>query len=547
MTTKPKAKKFRIRRSGGAGKAEATPSEAAPVASGLPSRRKAKVEDGFGDQKFPTAAGQGPNPGAAPASAPKDIGPTDLEAIRAEGLTGRQLRIARRVAQKHGLAPDSDHEAVKLLREKGIDPFQKSTMLELVVPDDEKAGGAQSKLPQTVEGKGPPGAPINYDDATRAKEILRIQQDIARRRRRQMLALFSRLGAFVLIPTVLVGIYFYTIATPLYATKSEFVIQQADSQGGAGLGGLFSGTGFATSQDSTTVQSYLQSREAMIRLDEAIGFKSHFSQENIDFLRRLPPDATNEEAYKLYAKMVLISYDPTEGIVKMEVIAADPETSARYSELLIQFAEEQVDNLTQRLREDQMKGSRESYIEAEEKMYAAQNKVLELQEDLGVIDAASEASALMGQIGNFETQVQEKKLQLQQLLDNARPNQARVDGVKGDIERLESVVTDLRAQLTESGGDTTSLARVSSAIRIAELELETRTAMMQQALQQLETARIEANRQTRFLSLGVSPTPPDEPTYPRKFENTAVSLLIFAGIYLLMSLTASILREQVSA
>jgi capsular polysaccharide transport system permease protein len=71
--------------------------------------------------------------------------------------------------------------------------------------------------------------------------------------------------------------------------------------------------------------------------------------------------------------------------------------------------------------------------------------------------------------------------------------------------------------------------------------------MLSQSLQQLETARIEANRQVRYLSLGVSPVAPDEPTYPRAFENTLLAFLIFSGIYLMLSLTASILREQVSA
>jgi capsular polysaccharide transport system permease protein len=69
---------------------------------------------------------------------------------------------------------------------------------------------------------------------------------------------------------------------------------------------------------------------------------------------------------------------------------------------------------------------------------------------------------------------------------------------------------------------------------------------MQEALQQLEAARIEANRQVRYLSTGVNPIPPDEATYPRAFENTALAFLVFSGIYLMMSLTASILREQVS-
>lgn len=544
MTMKPKARKFRLRRGAPLNEGlSKTPQGDAEMEPAQVEKPTAKVEDGFGDDAYPTAQ---PN---KPISKPNPAANT-IESIKAEGLTGRQLRLARRVAQRHGLTPQTDIEAVKMLRDKGIDPFEKGAMLELVVPEGAKTPAvteAKQTLPQTAQPSKTPSRPEALDEAARANEVYRIQKDIARRRRRKLAMLWARLTAFVILPTVLVGYYFYAFATPLYATKTEFLIQQADSNGGGGLGGLFSGTGFATSQDSITVQSYLQSRDAMLRLDADIGFKDHFSAENIDMLRRLSPDATNEEAYRLYRKMVKIGYDPTEGIVKMEVIATDPQTSEEYARALIKYAEEQVDNLTQRLRGDQMKGSRESYEQAETNMLSAQQKVLELQERLGVIDAASEASAIMSQVAIFETQLQEKRLQLQQLLDNARPNQARVDGVKGDIARLEALIAELRSELTESGSDSASLARISGELRLAELELETRTAMMQQALQQLETSRIEANRQVRYLSMGVTPVAPDEPTYPRAFENTAVSLLIFAGIYLMMSLTASILREQVSA
>ena len=548
MTTKPRAKKFRIRRSGSLAGQPGGPDEGrqkpAPAkGGGTPAANPFEghgTEDGFGDEPFPTAA-KARKPAEDPAVA------AEIEAIRKEGLTSRQLRMARRVAQKYGLEPTSDYDAIRLLRKKGVDPFRRSTMLELVVPDAAKGDKAE-KLPST-QVKQPGSVPSTevMTEEQRAREIYRIQRDIARRRRRKAALLFVRLAFFVFLPTFMVGYYYYNIATPLYATKSEFLIQQADNQGGGNLGGLFAGTGLATSQDAITVQSYLQSREAMLRLDEDIGFKSHFSQEFIDPLLRLEPDASNEEAYKLYKRLVKIGYDPTEGIIRMEVAAADPKVSEEYSLALIKYAEEQVDNLSKRLREDQMKGSRESYIEAENKMIAAQNRVLELQEKLGVIDPASETSALMGQISNFETQLQEKKLQLQQLLDNPRPNQARVDGVKGDIKRLENLVAELRAQLTSGATGSASLARITGELRLAENELQTRQAMMQQALQQLEMARIEANRQVRYLSLGVSPVAPDEPTYPRAFENTFVAFLIFSGIYLMVSLTASVLREQISA
>ena len=100
------------------------------------------------------------------------------------------------------------------------------------------------------------------------------------------------------------------------------------------------------------------------------------------------------------------------------------------------------------------------------------------------------------------------------------------------------------ATLAIAGG--ASLARITGELVVAEAELETRQLMMSQALQQLETARIEANRQVRYLLLGVKPTAPDEAKYPRAFENTLLAFLIFSGVYLMLSLTASILREQVS-
>ena len=166
---------------------------------------------------------------------------------------------------------------------------------------------------------------------------------------------------------------------------------------------------------------------------------------------------------------------------------------------------------------------------------------------MGILDPITESSALMGQISTFEVELQNKRLALQQLLDNARRNQARVDGVKGDISRLEQLIGELRSQLTQGGSDTASLAQITGRLRIAEADLETRQLLLSQSLQQLETARIEANRQVRYLESSVAPVAPDEATYPRAFENTILAFLIFGGIYLMLSLTASILREQATS
>ncbi len=540
----PKATKFRIRR------VEApAPAPAAPPAADMPFAPVA-ADDGFGDLRFFRTSGLSSqpklSPAAEPAAAPDGTDP--LAAIRAEGLSARQMRTARRVALRHGIEAHSDEEAIFLLRKKGIDPFHRETFLELIEGSGEGALVAQPGAPVAAPAK-PNKLPstVVLTENERARAIMDMQRDIVRRRKRNFALLMMRLAFFVFLPTFFAGWYFYRIATPLYATKSEFLVQQADPQGAAGMGSMFRGTQFATSQDAIAVQGYLQSRDAMARLDETLGYKAHFSQANIDPLQRLEPGASSEDAYRLYRRNVKIAYDPTEGIIRMEVAAADPATSQKFSEALLKYAEERVDQLTLKVRGDQMKGARESYADAEAKVGAAEQRVLDLQEQLGVLDPKAESAVVMTQVAELETEVRKKQLELDQLMDNARPNQARVDGVKGDIDRLRMQISDLRATMTTSNPTSMSLAQITGQLRIAETELQTRQLMLSKALEQQETARIEANRQVRYLSLSVAPVAPDEATYPRAFEDTALAFMVFAGIYLMLSLTASILREQVTA
>ncbi|MBR9762210.1 MAG: capsule biosynthesis protein [Rhodobacteraceae bacterium] len=498
-------------------------------------------------------------PPAAPA------GRSDLDAIRKEGLTGRQLRMARRVAQKHGLAPTSDFDAVRLLRDRGVDPFKRANMLEVRPENVQKpapgneddsmdggAGGGRVQLPQTVPAGGTklPSTEVGprgiAPSERRQREIMEIQRDIARRRRRRSLQLLVRLAFFVMLPTMLAGYYYYRVATPMYAATSEFLILQADATTGSPLGGLLSGTQFATNQDSIAVQSYLQSKDAMVRLDADTGFAAHFSQQGIDPIQRLPEAASTEATYKIYKKYVKIGYDPTEGVIKMEVAAADPAVAAQFSTQLIAYAEERVDELSRRKRDDAMKSARESLEQAKEERREAQERLVTLQEGT-VVDPEAVIGTLRTQISTYELQLQEKELQLAALMDNARPNQARVDGVQADIARLDELLSRLNARMTEARSDGLSLAADTAQVQMAQADLATADLFLQSALQNEKQTELEANRQVRYLTTSVRPVAPEDPSYPRAFENTILVFLVLSGVYLMISLTGAILREQVSS
>jgi capsular polysaccharide transport system permease protein len=180
-------------------------------------------------------------------------------------------------------------------------------------------------------------------------------------------------------------------------------------------------------------------------------------------------------------------------------------------------------------------------------MLEAQRKVVQLQEQFKVLSSEVEVTLITAQITQLETQLLQDRLSLQQMQSNATPNLARMEPLQRRITTLEAEIAALRGKLTEDDGSGLSLAQVQSELLVAQADVQTRQLMLAQAIQAMESARVEANRQVRYLSLSVSPTAPDEAAYPRAFENTLVALLIFTGIYLMLSMTVAILREQVSA
>ena len=150
------------------------------------------------------------------------------------------------------------------------------------------------------------------------------------------------------------------------------------------------------------------------------------------------------------------------------------------------------------------------------------------------------------QMAQLQTQLTTDKLSLDQMQSNAQPNPARTEPLKRRIAALENEIETQRAKLTVAGPANQSLAQVQSELLIAQADVQTRQLLLGQSLAAMQTSQQEANRQVRYLSVSVNPIAPDEATYPRAFENTVVALLIFAGIYLMISMTAAILREQVS-
>ncbi len=159
-------------------------------------------------------AGRRPPPPAAPDAAVE----TALDAIRKEGLTGRQLRVARRLAQRHNLPATSimtpsaccarPGRSVPAFLHAGTCRLDPTVADAPPAPPPLPPSGSRAltplpgdgvKLPQTVKPIQLPSteqrAEVNH-----AAEILKMQQEIARRRKKKLILLAARMMVFVACP-----------------------------------------------------------------------------------------------------------------------------------------------------------------------------------------------------------------------------------------------------------------------------------------------------------------------------------------------------------
>ncbi|MEO1422205.1 MAG: capsule biosynthesis protein [Pseudomonadota bacterium] len=404
-------------------------------------------------------------------------------------------------------------------------------------------------LPATTKGTAvdqPADAIYPMTDEERDAQIAQIQRDLVKRRRRRWFLLWLRLAFFVVLPTTLVGIYYYNHASPLYSTNSAFVIDRAAAPGAMSAGGLLSGTTFATSREAISVQEFLTSREAMRALDEELQIIEHYSDPTIDPIQRLEPDASENAAYRAYKDRVLVGYDTTEGIVRLEVIAASPDMALAMSERLISMAEARVDTMSDANQNDAVRAAQQSFDDSTRALDEAYDTVLALQEQVGVFSAEIEVGLVQTTISALTASLEERRLSLAALLDNARPNPAQLRILNAEIARLETAIDEQRAIIVNSQADQDSLARVSADLNRAEQRLALQQVLLQEATASLVVAQREAAQQSLYLSLAVNPILQPVPTYPRKLEYTALAFVIFFAIYMVASLTISILREQMS-
>jgi capsular polysaccharide transport system permease protein len=355
---------------------------------------------------------------------------------------------------------------------------------------------------------------------------------------------------FVLLPFALSLAYFGWYASDVYVSESRYVVRSPSQKsiGQTGLGAVLQGatglSGFARAPDDVhAVSEYILSRDALLRLSEQLDVRAMWGSESVDLLQRFDPfgwSRSMEKLYEYYPRRVETLVDDKSGITTLTVSSFSSEQSLEINETLLREAEQLVNVLNERGRNDLIRFAAGEVQIAEDKAKAAALAVSEFRNTQAVVDPEKQTMLHFEQIARLQEELIRTRGQLTQLRVFA-PDSPHPPALELRAQTLEAEIAAETEKIT--GGDD-SLASKAAEYQRLQLEREFADQQLAIAMAALEAARNEAQRQQLYLETIAKPNSPDTAIYPRRVFGAIATFLLGLVAWGIAALLIAGVREH---
>ena len=362
--------------------------------------------------------------------------------------------------------------------------------------------------------------------------------------RRHALLFFS-----VILPTTLAAIYYGHYATDIYVSESSCVVRSPNKKPSAtgGLGALLGGGGFSgftkASDDVYAVTQYILSRDALNYLDDELDLHSAWRSKNIDLFHRFDAlgwDDSREALFEYYHQRVKVGADPASGITTLTITGFTPEQVLTINELLLGKAEELVNVLNERGRNDLIRFAENEVRLAEDKAKTAAKALSDFRNTQAVVDPEKQTMLHFEQIARLQEELIRTRGQLTQLKVFA-PDSPHPPALELQARTLEREIERETEKIT--GGEK-SLASKAAEYQRLQLEREFADNQLAVAMSALEGARNEAQRQQLYLETIAKPSLPDEATLPKRIQGVFTTFVLGLVAWGILAMLLAGVREH---
>jgi len=375
-------------------------------------------------------------------------------------------------------------------------------------------------------------------------DYLKLESDYVAKSRIKAKYSATKVRLFFLVIFLIVTTYYLGIKSELYESKTAFMVKnmtQSPTASSLGLS-LLGMAGSSELQDSMVVEEYLQSLDMYKQVDAKFHLTKHYKSEAIDFIERLPKDATQENILTMYNKHLIIFYDEKSAILHLSFLHVNPKKAQEILKFLVKRVDYQINEFNKLRAKKELKFVQSEYKKAKIKMDEAAQNLEAYQNKHSLIDPTAEATSKSGIIAELEAQLSQKKLEYATKKRYLNNNNFELISLKNQIKEIKISIENAKKRLT--GNKKGRLNKVVFAYEQLKMQMQFATEVYKNALLQLETTKIEVAKNDKTLTIVSKPNLPDGYAYPNKPRVFITILILTLLMYGIVSMLGAIIKDH---
>ncbi len=355
---------------------------------------------------------------------------------------------------------------------------------------------------------------------------------------------WAKFGSFalVLLASALVVFYYGIMASPRYASESQFVVKQASSADVPMLGLAALGSVSSSMRDALILQKYIESREMAMALDAAVSLKAHYERNDWDTFSKLTNNSSSEDYIEYYQNHIAINHDEMSDVLYIEVQTFDAQYSLTVAKTLLQLSEQFINNLGAKMAQEQMAYAQKEVERSYKVLSGNQNTLINFQDKFELYNPEQKSGALANAINGLESQIITQQTELKSLLAFMRDDAPEVVAKKIRVSALKEQLAEEKNRLTNH--DKQSLNKINVSFNEIKLNTELALDLYKSSLVSLESVRAEAYKKLKHLLVIEHPALAQEDKYPARLHSILTWFVCLLLMYFIGRLLLSIVKEH---
>ena len=351
----------------------------------------------------------------------------------------------------------------------------------------------------------------------------------------------------VLLPIALAALYYFVIAADQYVAEFRFSLRAAEGPRPMLAWPFDAGAASPPTQaESQIVVQYIGSRAILDELDAELPLRPLFASSAADWWARLSVPAPIETLLEYWRHQVDAFFEPSTSTVIVRVRAFTPEDSLQLAQAIVGAAERLVNQLSERARRDVLRHAEAEVAQTELRLKTALANIREFRDREGLIDPGKAADATAGMAARLRDELVRAQADLSTLRTYMQDDSPVIKVLKARIRSLETERHGAVRELTDRGTVVGNAPpRTLGAYEQLDSERKFAEAAYQHALEALDRARADADRQQLYVASFVPPRLPEEARYPRRWRSLAIVALVAFALWGIGGLTLRSIREHI--